>query len=508
MLLFEDDIENTAVHAHHASKRVASHLQESIWQSFLRFTVQSAVSIVAAEVWLTRSSTEVVELERPPGGLFIDNSFIPPANDAKRFLMEATRPVRPGVGIAGTHWSKHSDEYSAECCSSKSENGASSLSEPGSDELVIEAKQNKPAAASTPTEAAFGARLEWRSLVAGELGAAAQQHSSCAAAMFGQVASLSFGSSAQGGVLVLYARASAVSRLLHAPHNTAFLSSSAFLAGELLHTARLQQSLLLSKQEEEKGWTHLRDLKRMGVLVQSLRTRVLVGHEISTTRALLPEVVGPSLVAIILAPKSQIGRRGGVAYLWVRAYLARFKGSVGASAPAIECTRIAWLHHAVCWVGVFVSLLCVSAFNELIVDLSDETRIALIGSLGALVTLLYSAPASPLVQPRNVFGGNLVSASVAILFYYASGPQFANAIPKWLAVAIVPATSIAAMQVLGLSHPPAGAASLIFISGSAKITEMGWMYLVTPLLIGNVTCFVCAVVINNLIKSRQYPIYW
>ena len=101
----------------------------------------------------------------------------------------------------------------------------------------------------------------------------------------------------------------------------------------------------------------------------------------------------------------------------------------------------------------------------------------------------------------------MVSGSIAILFYYASAPQYANAIPNWVAVALAPATSIAAMQVCGVSHPPAGAASLIFISGGAKITSMGWMYLVTPLLFGNVICVVCAATINNLVKWRQYPIY-
>ena len=86
--------------------------------------------------------------------------------------------------------------------------------------------------------------------------------------------------------------------------------------------------------------------------------------------------------------------------------------------------------------------------------------------------------------------------------------RHADAIPKWVAVALAPAASIAAMQVCGVSHPPAGAASLIFISGGAKVTDMGWMYLVTPLLIGNIICVACATAINNLARKRQYPVYW
>ena len=101
-----------------------------------------------------------------------------------------------------------------------------------------------------------------------------------------------------------------------------------------------------------------------------------------------------------------------------------------------------------------------------------------------------------------------LSGSIAILFFYLSSPKYYDIIPQWIAVALVPATAIAAMQACGVSHPPAGAASLIFISGGAKLTNMGWMYLITPLLIGNIICVLCAMAINNLVKKRQYPVYW
>ena len=124
------------------------------------------------------------------------------------------------------------------------------------------------------------------------------------------------------------------------------------------------------------------------------------------------------------------------------------------------------------------------------------------------MTLLFSAPASPLVQPRNILGGNLISATVAILFYYLSGNEYADAIPRWLALALAPATAISAMQFFGVSHPPAGAVSLIFISGPPKITGMQWYFLLCPLLLGNVIAVLMASWINNLSSKRQYPMYW
>jgi hypothetical protein len=78
------------------------------------------------------------------------------------------------------------------------------------------------------------------------------------------------------------------------------------------------------------------------------------------------------------------------------------------------------------------------------------------------VTLQFGAHNSPLVQPRSCFLGNLVASSASILTYYLTDDF--NRMPQWVAVALAPAISIAAMQKLGVSHPPAGAAALIFIS--------------------------------------------
>ena len=132
----------------------------------------------------------------------------------------------------------------------------------------------------------------------------------------------------------------------------------------------------------------------------------------------------------------------------------------------------------------------------------------IVGSWGALLTLLFSAPASPLVQPRNIFGGNLLSAAVSILFNYLSVEEHLNVLPRWLAVALAPATSIAGMQFFGVSHPPAAAVSLILAGGNARITSTGWMFLLTPLLLGNIVAMLCASCINNLSSKRQYPMYW
>ena len=77
--------------------------------------------------------------------------------------------------------------------------------------------------------------------------------------------------------------------------------------------------------------------------------------------------------------------------------------------------------------------------------------------------------------------------------------------PMWLECALGPATAIALMHKLGVTHPPAAGVSLMLLS-SPQIAN--WRYIWTPLLAGNATCIVLAIAINNLSSRRQYPIYW
>jgi CBS-domain-containing membrane protein len=44
--------------------------------------------------------------------------------------------------------------------------------------------------------------------------------------------------------------------------------------------------------------------------------------------------------------------------------------------------------------------------------------------------------------------------------------------------------------------------------GNAKIVDLGWMYLILPLLAGNCVCVIVASVFNNAIPGRQYPVFW
>lgn len=97
----------------------------------------------------------------------------------------------------------------------------------------------------------------------------------------------------------------------------------------------------------------------------------------------------------------------------------------------------------------------------------------LIAPFGASCVLLFAMPDSPLAQPRNLIGGHLVAATVGLAVSIVLGPGVWHA---GLAVGI----AIAAMELSGTLHPPAGADPLvIMLGGTTRLS-----FLIAPILCG------------------------
>lgn len=131
--------------------------------------------------------------------------------------------------------------------------------------------------------------------------------------------------------------------------------------------------------------------------------------------------------------------------------------------------------------------------------LFEQENIFLIGSFGASSVLIYGAIQSPLAQPRNLIGGHLLSALAGVTVY-----QFVPDI-IWLAAPLAVASSIVIMQYTKTLHPPGGATALIAVSSTGKIPELGYWYVLSPVLSGCIILLAVALVFNNLTQNRTYP---
>lgn len=149
------------------------------------------------------------------------------------------------------------------------------------------------------------------------------------------------------------------------------------------------------------------------------------------------------------------------------------------------------------FLGAFIGILLIALLQSYY--LPQIENVLLIGSFGASSVLIYGAVESPLAQPRNFIGGQLISAFIGVTVY--------KLVPDliWVAAPLAVATSIVVMQMTKTLHPPGGATALIAVIGTEKIISLGYFYVVSPVLIGTIILFVTALIFNNISKHRTYP---
>ena len=146
--------------------------------------------------------------------------------------------------------------------------------------------------------------------------------------------------------------------------------------------------------------------------------------------------------------------------------------------------------------GGFIGIYAIFLVTTQFIGIADAVYI--IPSMGASAVLLFAAPNVPFSQPWNVFGGHIISAIVGVACY-----QFIPDIH--IAAAASVGLSIGAMYYTKCIHPPGGATALAAVIGSSEIHQLGYMYVVTPVLIGTVTILIIAVLFNALFSWRFYP---
>ena len=122
----------------------------------------------------------------------------------------------------------------------------------------------------------------------------------------------------------------------------------------------------------------------------------------------------------------------------------------------------------------------------------------LVASMGASAVLLFAAPHGQLAQPWNLLGGHLVSALIGV----SCALMIANPL---LAASLAVALAIAAMHYLRCIHPPGGATALTAVIGGASVHELGYLFVLTPVLLNALILLVAAVAVNYVFPWRRYP---
>lgn len=141
-----------------------------------------------------------------------------------------------------------------------------------------------------------------------------------------------------------------------------------------------------------------------------------------------------------------------------------------------------------------------SGVNHLVLGRTDQ--LLLMATFGASAMLLFGAPSVPFAQPRNVFGGHVLSALTGILVCKLLGPDTV------LAPALAVSSAIAVMHLTGTLHPPGGGTALMMVSGGPEFYDLGLYAALFPTATGAVILIVTALAVNNLSRRRRYPVSW
>jgi CBS-domain-containing membrane protein len=105
--------------------------------------------------------------------------------------------------------------------------------------------------------------------------------------------------------------------------------------------------------------------------------------------------------------------------------------------------------------------------------LSETANLALlVAPFGATFVLVFALPESPLVKPRNIIGGYLISTIIGLGFYELLGN---NSLSLGLAFGL----TFVLMQLTKTLHPPAGSVPILIM-----FSEIDWTFVLTPILVG------------------------
>lgn len=132
-------------------------------------------------------------------------------------------------------------------------------------------------------------------------------------------------------------------------------------------------------------------------------------------------------------------------------------------------------------------------------QLGTGGSVGLVASMGASAVLLFAVPHGPLSQPWPVFGGHLVSAIV--------GVACANMIAQpMLAAPVAVGLAIGAMHYLHCIHPPGGATALVAVVGGEPVHQLGFHFVLTPVLWNAMVILAVALLFNYPFAWRRYPL--
>ena len=163
---------------------------------------------------------------------------------------------------------------------------------------------------------------------------------------------------------------------------------------------------------------------------------------------------------------------------------------------APEAVSLSWGEKLRSTLAIFIAIAAIGYVSSLFVG--DAALPALVASIGASSIIMFAIYHSPLAQPWAMVGGNILPALIAV--------TCGKYIPDLMwAIAVSSALSLLAMQLLRCLHPPGGALALIPLLGGQHVHDMGYQFVLEPVVLNVALLLLLGLLFNNLLPGRRYP---
>ena len=166
------------------------------------------------------------------------------------------------------------------------------------------------------------------------------------------------------------------------------------------------------------------------------------------------------------------------------------------------------LKKIICWppllggvgAGVTITILAYITFQSTLAGTNYGLWLA--ASFGSSVVVVFGYPDNEFAQPRNVLLGHLLCTFIGILFVTLFKISQDRTI-FFLAVGLAVGIAVMLMMAFKITHPPAGANTIVVI-----LTQDSFQFLLFPILVGAVTIIIGGVIYNRFILKKNYPKKW
>ncbi|CAJ1961153.1 unnamed protein product [Cylindrotheca closterium] len=305
----------------------------------------------------------------------------------------------------------------------------------------------------------------------------------------GLAAGVTFNVGGTRGIVVYMARDTASLKDLTDSTNEEYLQRATSVIGSAYSLRRARIEVVKKRRKDiNKCWRRVR-IKLLAIRFMGLSLAKVVERE--EQKAALQKGKSQSMKDVMKELDGTVNKVAGYFKAKIKQEAKKFMGANVKAPPPMG-----WSASAFTFMGCFLTFAMLTNFSKFMQQSYGPEYSIVLPPFGALMGLHYGLTSAPASQPRNAIVGQVLGLTIAHLIGSYLDVEL------WLRQSLAIACAVGIMVKCSAIHPPAGAAAVVFSSGTFTWIQVGMM------LVGNVLAILSSTLINNWNDQRQFPTFW